>query len=78
MEEDVKRFFRSLTDKKREEWKLNYENRLLIESGKYIPGVYPIGHKLSGRQMPYPSIMPWMVEAYKSGLRLLNEVINEK
>jgi hypothetical protein len=55
-----------------------FEKLLLIESGNYNPGVYPIGHKLSGRLRPYPGKMPWMFEAWTNGLRLLNEIINEK
>lgn len=71
----VKEHFQRMTPERRQKSKGHYEKLLLIESGNYTPGIYPIEHKLSGRQRPYPSTMPWMVTAWKNGLRLLNEVI---
>lgn len=76
-EEKVKSFFRHLTAKARENWKISYEKLLAIENDTFQPGVYPVAHKLSGKPKPYPAKMPTMKKYYEKGLEWLMEVMKE-
>lgn len=79
-DQDIKEWFRQLGAERQQKWKERYEYLLLVESGKYNPGVYGIHHP-KGKNMnsprPYPTTFPQCANAWKNGLDLLTEVMNE-
>lgn len=68
----VKQYFRSLTDMQRQKEKAHYEYLLAVERDE-IP---PKKNIITGKVFR-PIKMPWMIPAWESGLKLLNEVIEE-
>lgn len=74
---DAKDFFRGLSPIARMNWKKSYEQHLAIENDTYQPRVYPLSHKLAGKQMPMPAKMPHMKKHYEKGLQAVTEVMQE-
>lgn len=79
-DQEVKEWFRQLGPERQQKMKERYDHLLLVESGKFDPGLYGIyapKGKSGSTPRPYPTCFPWMVKAWTKGLELLTEVMNE-
>jgi hypothetical protein len=72
-------FFRSITESHLRSFIKGYDQIIEIEEDRFVPGVYPITHRLSGKPRPYP---PKNGQGYlalmKQGLEIAIRVLNER
>lgn len=66
-------FFERMTSERRGLWKKQYERLIAIEEGT-LPVEF---NKITKKPIEHTR-MPWMLNAWKMGLKSLNKVIDEK
>lgn len=72
-------FFRSITESHLRSYIKGYHQIIEIEEDRFVPGLYPITHRLSGHPKPYPRKHgQGYLTLMKQGLEIATRVFNER